>query len=51
MDTGESNEQMITAGMLKVVGYLSQKKWGDEDIEDDIKALSESLERNMIVLR
>jgi len=50
MDKGENNEQMITAGMLKVVGYLSQKKWGDEDIEDDLKALSESLEKNMIVL-
>lgn len=50
MDRGENNEQMITAGMLKVVGYLSQKKWGDEDIEEDIKLLSESLEKNMIIL-
>jgi len=50
MDKGENNEQMITAGMLKVVGYLSQKKWGDEDIEEDIKLLSESLDKNMIIL-
>jgi len=50
MDQGESNEQMIHAGIMKILGYLSQKKWGDEDIEENIKALQESLEKNVIAM-
>lgn len=50
MDRGENNEQMISAGMMKVVNYLSQKKWGDEDIEEDIKLLVEGLDKNMVIL-
>lgn len=45
-----NNEFMITAGMVKVLNYLSQKKWGDEDIDDDIKVLTEVLDENMVVL-
>jgi len=41
---------MIGAGMMKVLNYLSQKKWGDEDIEEDIKQLVEVLDENMVIL-
>eukprot|EP01087_Luapelamoeba_hula_P001763 TRINITY_DN1157_c0_g1_i1.p1 TRINITY_DN1157_c0_g1~~TRINITY_DN1157_c0_g1_i1.p1 ORF type:complete len:459 (-),score=88.11 TRINITY_DN1157_c0_g1_i1:73-1449(-) len=50
MDKGDNNEKMIDAGMIKVLAYLNQKKWGDEDIEHDLEHLTESLERNVILL-
>jgi len=49
-ETPLNNEHMISAGMMKVLNYLTQKKWGDEDIEEDIKHLVESLDENMLIL-
>jgi len=49
-EEANNNEQMISAGMMKVLNYLSQKKWGDPDIEEDIKHLLDVLDENMVVL-
>ena len=45
-----NNEQMIEAGLLKILGYLSQKRWGDEDIEEDIAILDENLQKDLAFL-
>ncbi len=37
--------------MMKVVMALKQKKWGDDDIENDLEALHDSLEKNMAILK
>jgi V-type H+-transporting ATPase subunit H len=47
---GENNEQMIKAGMVKLAAGLSQKKWKDEDIEQDLEVLNEVLEKDVNVL-
>jgi len=30
---------------------LQGKAWGDEDLEDDLKTLYESLQKNIVILR
>jgi len=39
-----NNKQMIESGFPRVLRYLNQKKWGDTDIDDDLKLLTETLE-------
>jgi len=39
-----NNQQMIEAGFPRVLRYLNQQKWGDEDIDNDLKILTETLE-------
>lgn len=51
MDKEENNNEMIDAGLVRMLAILSNKKWGDEDIIDDLKTLSEALAKNMVVLR
>eukprot|EP01112_Ceratiomyxa_fruticulosa_P019821 TRINITY_DN6578_c0_g2_i1.p1 TRINITY_DN6578_c0_g2~~TRINITY_DN6578_c0_g2_i1.p1 ORF type:complete len:454 (+),score=104.96 TRINITY_DN6578_c0_g2_i1:991-2352(+) len=50
LDKPNNNEQMIDAGFMRMLVILSNKKWGDEDIIDDLKTLSESLAKNIVVL-
>lgn len=50
LDKGENNTEMIESGILRMLAILSNKKWGDDDIVDDLKALSEALAKNIVVL-
>ena len=50
MDRGENNQQMIEAGLVKLLDLLKQKKWGDEDIVSDLEALLVCLSRREILL-
>jgi V-type H+-transporting ATPase subunit H len=47
LNKGQNNEQMIKSGMVKLVVGLSQKKWKDEDIEQDLEILNETLEKDV----
>jgi len=44
---GKNNEKMITYGLLSSLGLLKQKRWGDEELEGDIKEIEEALEKNV----
>jgi len=50
LSKGENNEQMIKAGMVKLAAGLTQKKWKDEDIEQDLAVLNDVLEKDVNVL-
>jgi V-type H+-transporting ATPase subunit H len=45
---GKNNQHMIEAGIIRVLGYLNQKKWGDDDIENDLEVLTEALQKDVI---
>jgi len=47
LSVGKNNELMITFGLVKTVQLLSPKKWGDEDIDEDLKTLEEVLSKNV----
>eukprot|EP01123_Difflugia_compressa_P010830 TRINITY_DN4083_c0_g1_i1.p1 TRINITY_DN4083_c0_g1~~TRINITY_DN4083_c0_g1_i1.p1 ORF type:complete len:514 (-),score=98.63 TRINITY_DN4083_c0_g1_i1:56-1597(-) len=47
LGVGKNNEKMITYGLLSSLMMLRQKRWGDEELENDIKAIEEALERNV----
>jgi len=49
-DKSTNNEEMIDAGFVRMLAILQNKKWGDEDIIEDLKVLSEALAKNMVVL-
>jgi len=38
---------MITYGLLQALGLLKQKRWGDEELETDIKEIEQALEKNI----
>lgn len=40
------NEEMIDSGVLKTLGTFKEKKWGDDDIMDDIICVRDSLLKN-----
>jgi len=44
---GKNNEFMITYGLLQALGLLKQKRWGDEELETDIKEIEQALEKNV----
>lgn len=50
LDIDTNNEEMIDAGFVRMLAILSNKKWADEDIVEDLKVLSEALAKNMVVL-
>eukprot|EP00026_Physarum_polycephalum_P003561 Phypoly_transcript_03574.p1 GENE.Phypoly_transcript_03574~~Phypoly_transcript_03574.p1 ORF type:complete len:295 (+),score=31.39 Phypoly_transcript_03574:303-1187(+) len=50
LDKAENNNEMIDSGFVRMLAILSNKKWGDDDIIDDLKTLSEALAKNMVVL-
>jgi len=50
VDKGKNNEQMVKAGMVKLAAGLSQKKWKDDEIENDLEFLNETLEKEFTAL-
>jgi len=42
--SGNANDQMVQAGVMKVLSSLGGRKWADEDIAVDIEELTEALE-------
>lgn len=50
VDKSSNNEEMIDSGFVRMLAILQNKKWGDEDIIEDLKVLSEALAKNMVVL-
>ncbi|GAM29018.1 hypothetical protein SAMD00019534_121940 [Acytostelium subglobosum LB1] len=44
---GDNNEEMIECGFVRMLNFLSNKKWGDQDIVDDISTLSETLSQDI----
>ncbi len=51
MDLGDNNNEMLDAGFVRMLAILSNKKWADDDIIEDLKVLSEALAKNLVVLR
>jgi len=45
-----NNEKMIDSGLMSYLESISGKSWGDEDIEDDVKVLTDSLQKNIVIL-
>lgn len=50
VDKNKNNEEMIDAGFIRMLAILQNKKWGDEDIIEDLKVISEALAKNLVVL-
>jgi len=50
VDNGPSNEQMLDAGIMKPLEILVNKKWGDDDISNDLETLKIALEKNIVLL-
>jgi V-type H+-transporting ATPase subunit H len=50
VDKSKNNEEMIDAGFVRMLAILQNKKWGDEDIVEDLKVISEALAKNIVVL-
>eukprot|EP01133_Synstelium_polycarpum_P010235 gene10235-11929_t len=47
LDKGNNNEEMIECGFVRMLNFLSNKKWGDQDIVDDLSVLSETLTQDI----
>ena len=45
-----NNEQMLDSGISKPLDILSNKQWGDEDIDKDLDELKKALETNLQAL-
>jgi len=50
LDKAENNNEMIDSGFVRMLAILSNKKWGDDDIVEDLKVISEALAKNIVVL-
>lgn len=50
VNKGKNNEQMIDSELMRVLDNLSQRKWGDDDIVNNIEHLSEMLQNNIAEL-
>lgn len=50
VDKSNNNEEMLDAGFIRMLAILQNKKWGDEDIVEDLKVISEALAKNLVVL-
>jgi len=50
VDIETNNEDMLDAGLIRMLAILGNKKWADEDIIDDLKTLNEALAKNIVVL-
>jgi len=50
VDKSTNNEEMIDAGVIRMLAILQNKKWGDEDIIEDLKVISDALAKNLVVL-
>jgi len=47
LGVGKNNEMMITYGLMASLALLKQKRWGDEELENDIKDIEDALEKNV----
>jgi len=45
-----NHEPMLECGIMKPLDILLTRTWGDEDIEEDLKYLSETLQKSIAVL-
>ncbi|KAJ1630712.1 armadillo-type protein [Pavlovales sp. CCMP2436] len=48
--SGHANDQMVQAGIMKVLGSLHGRKWADEDIAHDVEELQAKLELDVASL-
>jgi len=47
LEKGDNNDTMVDPSFMRIIDGLAQKKWGDEDIVNDITALQNSLNENL----
>jgi len=47
LGVGKNNELMYSYGLLTSLNLLKQKRWGDEELENDIKEVEQSLEKDV----
>lgn len=47
LGVSKNNELMLSYGIMSSVALLKQKKWGDEELEANIKIIEETLEKNV----
>ena len=50
VNKGTNNEQMVVFGLPKVIQAFGERKWADEDITEDVKALAEVMESDVAQL-
>ncbi|EGG20317.1 vacuolar ATP synthase subunit H [Cavenderia fasciculata] len=50
MGKGNNNEEMIECGFIRMLNFLSNKKWGDEDIVTDLTDLSTGLSEDIAIM-
>eukprot|EP01132_Coremiostelium_polycephalum_P000398 gene398-502_t len=50
MGKGSNNEEMIDNGFVRMLNFLSIKKWGDQDIIEDIQVLTDGLSADIQVM-
>jgi hypothetical protein len=46
-----NNEKMLDGGLMSYLESIEGKAWGDDDMDDDVKTLTESLRKNIVFLR
>jgi len=44
----ENRSKMVESGIVRVLGYLNNRKWGDEDIEGDLEVLTEEVGKDLV---
>jgi V-type H+-transporting ATPase subunit H len=47
LGVSKNNELMLSYGIMSSLSLLKQKKWGDEELEANIKHIEETLEKNV----
>jgi len=50
MDKASNNQDMIDNGLVRIIDTLSNRKWGDEDLIDDINSLRDALQKDIVIL-
>jgi V-type H+-transporting ATPase subunit H len=48
IDRASNNDLIIEAGFMRVLAALLHRKWGDDDLAEDLEALDQSLQKNML---
>ena len=41
---------MIESGAVRILDYFSARKWGDEDIVEDIDAVRDALAKDVVLM-
>jgi len=47
LGVSKNNELMLSYGIMSSLSLLKQKRWGDEELEGNIKLIEETLEKNV----